>query len=87
MNLFNKGTVLAGAVAALFACAGGDEGGGAAEPATAEQIKCSGVNECKGKAECNGEGHSCKGQNTCHGKGWVMASADDCSAKHGTVIQ
>ena len=107
MNLFSKGTVLAGAVAALFACgggdkagetttpaasdqpaaAGGDQGGGEAEPATSQQVKCMGINECKGKAECNGEGHSCKGQNTCHGKGWVMASVDDCSAKHGTVVQ
>ena len=29
----------------------------------------------------------CKGQNECKGKGWVMASADDCNAKGGSVVQ
>src|SRR5262245_24849457 len=73
MNLFSKGTVLAGAAWALFACgggssassgtapasnepaAGGDQGGtSAGAPATAENVKCTGVNECKGKSECAG---------------------------------
>ena len=112
MNLFSKGTVLAGAAWALFACGGGlsapelttpaaseppaAEGGeemaapaegGETAPATAEQVKCSGINECKGKTECGGADHSCKGQNECKGKGWVMASNDDCSSKGGSVVQ
>src|SRR5262245_20387310 len=119
MNLFSKGNVIAGAVAALFACGGGDQasnapttpgaakmpapdgpaaaddgsqGGakdhqcGAPRPATG-QVKCSGINECRGKAECHGEAHSCAGQNECKGKGWIMASADECAKKNGTVIQ
>jgi hypothetical protein len=112
MNLFSKGTVLAGAAWALFACGGGSStpsesttpatnepaAGGAGDmaapaegdatsPMTAENVKCSGINECKGKSECSGADHSCKGQNDCKGKGWVQASADDCSAKGGTVAQ
>ena len=53
------------------------------------KVKCFGINECKGQAQCGGGpgGHSCAGQNECKGKGWVMASADDCSAKGGTVVQ
>jgi hypothetical protein len=69
----------------------GDDGAaagtdGAEAPAMAEQVKCVGINECKGMADCHGEGHSCKGQNECKGKGWVMASTDDCSAKGGTAL-
>ena len=113
MNLFSKGTVLAGAVAALFACGGGSsadqtsttpaatEAPAAADPhaapaadgdmgpASAEQVKCAGINECKGSAECAAAdgSSSCKGQNTCKGKGWISASAEDCTAKGGTVVQ
>lgn len=112
MNLFSKGTVLAGAVAALFACGGAapDEATtpatgepaaadpsapGASDPAaahgpaTAEQVKCTGINECKGSAECAAADgtSSCKGQNACKGKGWVSVSAEDCTTKGGTVVQ
>jgi hypothetical protein len=109
MSFFNKGTVLAGAVAAMFACGGGSgdttttpastapagvegaeagaEHGDHHAPATAEQVKCAGVNECKASADCHGEGNSCKGQNQCKGKGWVMASADDCAGQGGTIVQ
>jgi hypothetical protein len=111
MNLFSKGTVLAGAAWALFACGGGSSTpsesttpaanapaagagdqaapaqGDAASPMTAEKVKCSGINDCKGKSSCGGGDHSCKGQNDCKGKGWVEASADDCSTKGGTVVQ
>lgn len=115
MNLFSKGTVLAGAVAALFACGGGSSAdqtsttpaateppaasdphaadpagaGHHVAPATADDVKCAGVNECKGTAECaSADGSSsCKGQNSCRGKGWIMIKADDCSAKGGTVVQ
>ncbi len=112
MNLFSKGTVLAGAAWALFACgsgsssapsestpaagapaagAAGDKGmqepAGEAGGATADNVKCSGINECKAKSSCSGADHACKGQNECKGKGWVEASAADCTAKGGTVVQ
>lgn len=114
MNLFSKGTVLAGAMAALFACGGGssadqttpatteaappaaDEAGAAAPaeggdmgPATADQVKCAGINECKGSAECSAAdgSSSCKGQNACAKKGWVTASAEDCTARGGTTVE
>jgi hypothetical protein len=56
-------------------------------PATAENVKCAGINECKGKGSCSAAEHACKGQNDCKGKGWVEASAADCTAKGGTVTQ
>ena len=110
MNLFSKGTLVAGLAAAMFACGGSapdsstvpavsdepaaegtdtdsDMGSADEQPATAEQIKCSGINECKGKAECGGDAHSCKGQNECAGKGWVMASAEDCEGQGGSVVE
>jgi hypothetical protein len=83
-------TTLAVSAAALFlaACSkGGDtEGAKSADSATAD-IKCMGVNECKGQGACGvSGGHSCAGQNECKGKGWVQTTAEDCAAKGGTVL-
>ena len=50
------------------------------------EIKCSGINSCKGKGACASATHACAGQNSCKGKGWVKASKADCDAKGGTVI-
>ena len=52
-------------------------------------VKCAGINSCKGHGACaSADGsHACAGKNDCKGKGWVMASADDCTAKGGTVVQ
>ncbi|MDB4969913.1 MAG: hypothetical protein JWN44_5602 [Myxococcales bacterium] len=77
-----KGALVASAVAGLFA---------AAAPAVvhakdAGKVKCMGINDCKGKAECKSATSSCKGMNTCKGKGWVEASDKDCKAKKGTVV-
>jgi hypothetical protein len=51
----------------------------------AAQVRCSGVNECKGKGECGGATTSCAGTNECKGKGWVLASEKDCKARGGKV--
>jgi hypothetical protein len=85
---------LAVAVAGLFA-AGCGKSGEEAPPATAatevpaaagEEVKCVGINECKGTSACNvAGGHSCAGQNECKGKGWIKATAADCTSKGGTV--
>lgn len=53
---------------------------------TAAQIKCTGVNECKGKGACGGANHGCAGENECKGKGWVTLAEKDCKAKGGTVL-
>jgi hypothetical protein len=58
-----------------------------APASAAGEIKCSGINSCKGHSECNTANSSCKGQNSCKGQGWLpTASADECTAKGGKVI-
>lgn len=60
----------------------------AAQTATTTNVKCAGVNECKGTSKCGMPGaHSCAGQNECKGKGWIETSAEDCAAKAGSVVQ
>ncbi|HTM46923.1 MAG TPA: hypothetical protein VL137_18330 [Polyangiaceae bacterium] len=53
--------------------------------AAASQIKCLGVNECRGQGQCGGPaGNSCAGQNECKGKGWLLLDAKACTDKGGT---
>lgn len=86
---------LAFSAAALFV-AGCSKGGESAPAASAEpsgnaataaaDVKCMGVNECKGQGVCGVPGgHSCAGQNECKGKGWLKLSAADCDSQGGTV--
>jgi len=81
-----KGALIATAVAGLFmahaALAGETAGGNDSE------VKCMGVNECKGKGGCGVQGkHECAGENECKGKGWIKLSKEDCQKKGGTVLQ
>jgi hypothetical protein len=85
----NQNMLIAAAVASLFA------GGAFADPKTpakkdakdtVAQVKCTGVNECKGKGACGGATHDCAGHNECKGKGWVTLAEKDCKAKGGTVV-
>ena len=85
-------TSFAAAAAALFlaGCGGqssGSEGATSADKAAASaNVKCLGVNECKGKGECGVPGgHSCAGQNECKGKGWILLPKAECDAKGGSV--
>lgn len=82
-----KGILIASAALGLMA--------GGASVASAEhhegggEVKCSGINGCAGKGECNAAdgSHDCGGKNSCKGKGWVKtASADECTEKGGTVV-
>ena len=72
------------AAAPLLAHAGGDK----AAPAGAKeaQVKCEGMNACKGKGGCKSADNACKGQNVCKGKGWTMTTAKECKAKGGKVV-
>lgn len=83
-----KGTLIAGAVAGMFAM-----GAFAADPAPAAKdtkeaakVKCVGLNECKGKGACGGAGNDCAGKNACKGKGVTPMTEADCKAKKGTVV-
>ncbi len=87
-----KGAIVATSVAALmgFGCAskGGDSGTSAtSQPASGgDMVHCAGVNECKGNGACGGADHDCAGKNECKGKGWIKLTADECTAKSGTVV-
>ena len=48
--------------------------------------ECHGVNACKGKGECGGEGHACAGKNSCKGKGWVKMTEKVCKEKGGKFV-
>ena len=74
-----SGAALAIAAAGLFLTAG--------VPTTAvaddAKIHCTGVNACKGKAECKTAKNDCKGQNACKGQGYVSLSEKECKTKGG----
>jgi uncharacterized membrane protein len=86
-NEIPRSAVMATAIAALFATL----------PAAADQpaqhkddakVKCAGINECKGKSACHGNGNACVGQNTCKGKGWIeVQSEKECKDKGGKVLK
>lgn len=84
------GIALASAAATLLlaGCSSsnvGDGGYGATAKKVAD-VKCSGINSCKGKGACASATHSCAGHNSCKGKGWIKASKADCEAKGGKVV-
>lgn len=49
-------------------------------------VKCSGINSCKGTSACATATSACMGQNSCKGTGWVKATKADCEAKGGKVL-
>ena len=80
------GATLATAAAALFIA--GAALTGAPGAAKADEVKCMGVNSCKGHGSCKTAMNECKGMNSCKGKGWVStASAADCTSKGGVVVK
>jgi len=85
-----KGTMIASAVASLFAFSAYAADAKAAPAkdakAAAADVKCTGVNECKGKGACAGASNACAGKNECKGKGVTKMTEADCKAKNGTVV-
>ena len=49
-------------------------------------VKCSGINSCKGTSACATASSACAGQNGCKGKGWIKTSKSNCTAKGGKII-
>jgi hypothetical protein len=81
-----KRAVLATAVASMFA-AGSALAGDMKDAKAGGEVKCSGVNECKGKGACAGADNACAGKNGCKGKGWSHSkTADECTKKGGKVV-
>jgi hypothetical protein len=58
-----------------------------AAPASAadNNVKCFGVNSCKGQSDCKSASHDCKGQNTCKGEGFKAEAAAKCKADGGST--
>ena len=58
-------------------------------PSAAEaagDVKCMGLNSCKGHGECKTAANDCKGMNACKGQGWMsVGSAKECTDKGGQV--
>src|SRR5262249_3999229 len=79
-----KGSIIASAVAGLFAISAAPAFAG--EEKDTDQVKCGGVNSCKGSGSCGGADHGCAGKNACKGQGWSEMSRKDCAAKGGKVV-
>jgi uncharacterized membrane protein len=79
-----KSRAIATAVAVLFISGGfvahADNNAGAA------QVRCFGINSCKGQSFCATATNACAGQNACKGQGWLKVSREECSAKGGRVL-
>src|SRR5436853_79182 len=74
-----KGALVASAVAGLFA---------AAVPAVAHakdagQVKCMGINSCKGTAACKSAKSSCQGMNACKGQAWIEVISENFMVEGG----
>lgn len=50
-------------------------------------VKCEGVNSCKGKSACKTASSSCKGMNECAGKGFVEMTKAECEAAMAKMKQ
>jgi hypothetical protein len=50
------------------------------------QVRCSGINSCKGQSFCATAKNACAGQNACKGQGWLRVSREECSSKGGQVL-
>ena len=80
----NTNTMLMAAVAGLLTV--GTVGiASTARAAEGDNVKCYGVNSCKGTGGCAGAGHGCAGKNACKGQGFVETTKDDCAKRGGKV--
>ena len=78
-----KSILIASAVATLFLT--GAVVARAEEKMGSDQVRCAGINACKGQGSCASAHNSCAGKNACKGQGISKTSAADCKAKGGTV--
>jgi uncharacterized membrane protein len=50
------------------------------------QVRCFGINSCKGQSFCATAKNACAGQNTCKAKGWLMVTRQECSSRGGQEL-
>ena len=84
MDRVSKGILIAAAAATLLAS--GAVRARAEEKAGGDNVKCVGINECKGHGACAGAGNSCAGKNDCKGKGMLEVPKAECQKKGGKII-
>lgn len=65
--------------------------GGVSTPAKATSpagnVRCFGVNSCKGKSDCHTPKNACKGSNSCKAQGWLyVETAKACEDANGRVL-
>jgi hypothetical protein len=93
MNTTN-GALIAASVAAMLAaiagCSSNDSSNNTPTQAASQrvEVKCEGINTCKGTSECaSSDGTSgCQGLNDCKGQGWITVPKEECDAKGGKVL-
>jgi hypothetical protein len=57
-----------------------------ATSASAQSVKCTGINSCKGTSACKTASSACKGMNSCKGQGWIETTdVVSCTSKGGKV--
>lgn len=49
-------------------------------------VKCSGINSCKGTSACATATSTCHGNNECKGQGWIKVSKNECESKGGKIL-
>jgi len=80
-NPLNKRSAfLAAAAAALFVSAQATVATAADHHEANEDVKCQGVNSCKGHSDGKTDHSECNGLNACAGKGWKSMSQAECDA-------
>jgi hypothetical protein len=86
MNNAIRGSLIASAVAGLFACASSPQPV-APSGTTASSVRCQGINSCRGQGECSAADHPCGKHTACKGQGWLtVPSAAECTARGGKVL-
>ena len=50
-----------------------------------DNVRCHGVNSCKGRGSCATANNQCAGQNSCRGKGVLEMSKAACDAAGGSA--
>jgi hypothetical protein len=83
-----SGATLAAAAATLLLSGCNSTGDTTDTAATMDEadVKCGGINSCKGTTACATANNACKGQNSCKGSGWLHMNKSDCEAKGGKVL-
>lgn len=82
-----KGSSFVATTDAVCTALGGkmDKAAGMAMADKADDVKCFGVNACKGHNDCATAENGCKGSGSCKGQGYINMPAATCADVGGTV--